>query len=75
MRLDLCQPLLPGTCGTVSLSYQNKPFELGVRVAHMGTAHQGMEFIYKSDGERDSVAHLVASLAASAVRPRLVPLN
>jgi len=34
-----------------------------------------VEFIYKSHQQRDAVAQLIASLAASASRPRLSLVN
>lgn len=75
MRLELSQPLPPDACGTVFLSYRDQPLELSVRVAHTGSAHDGVEFIYKSQLEREAVARLVASFAASAGLPRLVLVN
>lgn len=64
MRLEFLEPLPPHSFGTVSLDYQNCSLELNVRVAHAGVAHDGLEFIYETDTERDAVEHLVASLAA-----------
>ena len=66
MRLELRDPLPPDACGTVFLSYRDRPFELSVRVTHTGATHDGVEFIYKSHQQRDAVAQLIASLAASA---------
>ncbi len=68
-------PLPADAYGTVFLSYGDRPIELSVRVTHAGATHDGVEFVYKSDRERDAIAHLVASLAASAGRPRLVLVN
>jgi hypothetical protein len=75
MRLELRQPLPPDARGTVILSCQDHSLELSVRVTNSGKIHEGVEFIYNSDSERDAVAHLVASLACSANRPRLILLN
>ena len=75
MRLELRQPLPPDARGTVTLSCHDNPLELSVRVAYSGKTHDGVEFIYNSDSERDAVAHLVASLAGPADRPRLVLLH
>ena len=71
LRLELSQPLPPDACGTVVLSFQDHALPFSVRVAHTG----GMEFIYRTDRERDAVARLIASLAASATRPRLMLVN
>jgi hypothetical protein len=71
MRLELCQPLPPDACGTVSMTFQNQTLELNVRVAHAGATQDGMKFIYTSDSERNAVARLVASLTAPQDRRRL----
>jgi PilZ domain len=75
MRLEFRQPLPPDAHGTVILSCHDNPLELSVRVANSGETYDGVEFIYNSDSERDAVAHLVASLAARADRPRLTLLH
>jgi hypothetical protein len=75
MRLELRQPLPPDARGTILLSCQDFPMELSVRVAYSGKTYEGVEFIYRSDSERDGVARLIASLAGSTGRPRLVLLN
>ena len=75
MRLELRHPLPPNASGTVRLSFGDCPFELRVRVAHTVATHDGVEFIYKSQHEREAVARLVAALAASALRPRLALVN
>jgi hypothetical protein len=75
MRLELCRPLPAEARGTILLSCQDSPLELSVRVAYSGKTCEGVEFIYRSDSERDAVARLVASLAGSKGRPRLVLLN
>jgi hypothetical protein len=75
MRLELSQPLPAHACGTVVLSHRDGPLELSVRVAHTESTHDGLEFIYKSDYERESVAKLVASLATVSARPRLILMN
>ena len=75
MRLELSQPLPADACGTVVLSYQDRPLPLSVRVAHVGESYDGMEFIYRSEGEREAVARLIASLTAPAKRPRLMLVN
>lgn len=64
MRLEFPEPLPPHSYGRVSLSYKDCWLELNVRVAHAGATHDGLEFIYESDKERNAVEHLVASLAA-----------
>jgi hypothetical protein len=74
MRLELRHPLPADACGTVFLTFGDRPLELSVRVAHTGTTHDGVEFVYKSDHERAAVARLIASLATTA-RPRLVLVN
>lgn len=74
MRLELREPLPPDACGTVHLSYGDCPFELSVRVAHTGATHDGVEFVYKSEHEREAVARLVAALATAASRPRRLAL-
>jgi hypothetical protein len=75
MRLELCQPLPPDACGTVSMTFQNQTLELNVRVAHAGATQDGMKFIYTSDSERNAVARLVASLTVPHERRRLVLVN
>jgi len=75
MRLELREPLPPDARGTVILSCLDNPLELGVRVTYSGKTHDGVEFIYNSDIERDAVARLVAALASPANRPRLVILH
>jgi len=75
MRLELLQPLPPGTCGIASITYQDKTLELNVRVAHARETDGGMEFIYKSEKERSAVAHLVAALATPRNRLGPVLLN
>jgi hypothetical protein len=71
MRLEFRHPLPPNACGTVLLSFGDCPLELSVRVAHTGATHEGVEFVYRSQYEREAVARLVAALAAPAIRPRL----
>ena len=75
MRLELRQPLPPNALGTVRLNCQDSPLELSVRVAYSGKTYEGVQFIYRSDRERDAVAHLVASLAGSIDRSRPILLN
>jgi hypothetical protein len=72
MKLELQQPLPPDASGMVSISYQDQTLQLNVRVAHAGEIHGGVEFIYKSESERNAVAQLVASL--STPRNRLGPV-
>ena len=69
--MEFRQALPPDACGTVLLSCHDNQLELNVRVAYSGKAYEGVEFIYNSDSERDSVAHLIAFLAGSTDRPRL----
>ena len=68
IRLELQQPLPPNACGKVSIHYQGLVLELNMRIAHVGETHSGMEFIYKSESERNAVANLIASLAPSRKR-------
>jgi hypothetical protein len=75
MRLELRQPLPPNARGSVLLSYQENRLELNVRVAYSGKTYDGVEFLYRSEGEREAVARLVASLVGSTSCPRLVLLN
>jgi hypothetical protein len=75
MRLELSCPLPPDACGTVFLSYRDRALQLSVRVAHTGTTHDGVEFVYKSDHEREAVARLIASLSTTTGRPRLALVN
>lgn len=75
MRLELRQPLPPDALGTVRLNCQDRPLELSVRVAYSGKTYEGVEFVYRSDIERNAVGRLVASLASSTGRPCLVLLN
>jgi len=75
MWLELRQPLPPDARGTVIVNCHDNPLELSVRVAYSGKTHEGVEFIYNSDSERNAVAHLVASLAGPTDRPRLVLLR
>ena len=75
MRLELREPLPPDTRGTVLLDCHDTRLELSVLVTYSGKAHEGVEFIYNSDSEREAVARLVASLASPANRPRLVLLR
>jgi hypothetical protein len=72
MRLELCQPLPPDACGTVSLTFQNQTLELNVQVAHAGATQDGMKFIYNSDSERNAVVRLLASLTLPNDRRRPV---
>jgi hypothetical protein len=75
MRLELRQSLPLGACGTVLLSCQGRPLELNVRVAYSEKTHDGVEFLYRSESERNAVVRLVALLSGSTNRPRLVLLN
>ena len=75
IRLELQEPLPPNAFGTVSISYQGRTLHLNMRIAHVGETHSGMEFIYKSDSERNAVAHLITALSDSAGRRRPVLLN
>ena len=75
MRLELSCPLPPDACGTVFLSYRDRALQLNIRVAHTGTTHDGVEFVYNSDHEREAVARLIASLSVTAGRPRLALVN
>jgi hypothetical protein len=75
MRLELRKPLPPDARGTVILGCHDTPLELSVRVTYSGKTHEGVEFIYNSDSEREAVARLVASLASPASGPRLVLLR
>jgi hypothetical protein len=68
MRLELSRPVAPGSCGTVSLRYQNQTIELNARVTHTGSAHSGLEFLCHSAAEQSAVAHLVALLTAPRKR-------
>jgi hypothetical protein len=54
------QPLPADAVGRVKIIHQNKSIELDVRVVHAA----GMEFLYKSQDEREGVNQLVAMLAA-----------
>jgi hypothetical protein len=62
MRLESEQPLPDHALGTVWVQHRELTLELNVRVAHVGKAHSGVEFIYRSDGERKAVAQLIGSL-------------
>ena len=75
MRLELCQPLPADARGTLLMTYRDQPIEINIRVAHRGATHDGVEFIYQSDGERLAVTHLVASLSAPTRQPQLVVLK
>jgi hypothetical protein len=62
MILELGQPLQLDARGIVALSFQEQSIEIQVRVAHAGTTQSGLEFLYRSDGERNEMARLVASM-------------
>jgi len=68
MSLELTEPLPPGIVGVVSMTYQEQAYEMEVRVAHAGPAHGGVEFVYRSEGERSAIEQLVASLGSSRSR-------
>jgi hypothetical protein len=68
MTFETRQPLTSGSSGMVSMSYQDRTFEIHARVAHVAEAHGGLEFLYESEMEKSAVAQLVASLAASQNR-------
>ena len=68
MTFETRQPLTSGSSGMVSMSYQDRTFEIHARVAHVAEVQSGLEFLYESEAERSAVAQLVASLASSQNR-------
>jgi hypothetical protein len=64
MRLELPHAVAPGSCGTVSMRFQDQTIELNARIAHTTSAYSGLEFLCDSIVVCGKVAHLVASLAA-----------
>ena len=68
LKLELEEPLQSNSCGKVFMCYQGRAMEFSVRVVHVGAKYCGLEFIYSSDMEQDSVAHLVESLAVPQSR-------
>lgn len=72
MRIETSQPLPLNTRGKVSMCYQDRTLEFAMRVVHVEGMSCGLEFLYDSSEERNEVAHLVASLAASPQRASLV---
>jgi hypothetical protein len=72
MKLEVRQPLLPDSCGSVHISYHGIALELTVRVAHSGSTHDGVKFVYDSDEQRDDVIRLVELLAGP--QPRTGPV-
>jgi hypothetical protein len=63
------QPLASRSSGTVSLTYQGRTIDFGVRVAHVDGMHSGLEFIYSSGTEREAIAQLVDFLASQQNLP------
>lgn len=62
ITLESRNPLPPGARGTVIIMYDDGMLDLNMRVIHAF----GMEFIYRSDGERKTVSHLIESLSTSS---------
>ncbi len=72
MRLEMLQPLQLNTFGKVSLRHRDQTLEFNVRVASVGAAHAGLEFVCASLDERCQITQLVASVEAP--QHSLVPL-
>lgn len=72
MKLELREPLAPGSTGTIRLSYQDVFLDVRVRVAHSGPTFDGVRFVYESEDQRDELSRLVARLAGA--RQRLGPV-
>lgn len=62
MRVETAEPLMKDTLGTASFPCCDPRQELNVRVAHIGSMGEGLEFIYGSERERAAVARLIANL-------------
>ena len=69
MVLEALKNPLPKCNGIVSLSHQGITVELEARVAHSGPKWCGLEFIYKSEVERNELARFVATVIATGNRP------
>jgi PilZ domain len=68
MKLEAGQPLSPDSRGTVHLTYLGIAVELSIRVAHAGSAFDGVTFVYDSEEQRDKVSQLVSLLARPTPR-------
>jgi hypothetical protein len=68
MKLNLSHSPLFGKCVTVSLRHHDQTILLKARIAHAGPEHNGLEFLYNSSAERNTVVHLVASLTSPHCR-------
>jgi hypothetical protein len=75
MRLEVGQALESNALGTVSMNYLGQTLEFRVRVAHVGPANSGLEFIYSSDAERTAMAHIVEAASVPKNRPGPVLLK
>jgi hypothetical protein len=68
LKLEMEEPLESNSCGKVFMCYQGRALEFRARVVHVGAKYCGLEFIYSSAMEQDSVAQLVESLAVPQSR-------
>lgn len=69
MKVELCDPVKPDACGTVSISFKELSLELPVCVARTGAGHGGLRFIFESEKDRSAVERLVSLLASAAGHP------
>lgn len=65
MSLQLPEPPMPGTEGTVWIVFQGQKIEAHARIAHVQDAHAGLVFNFESDRERSSINYLVSCLSAA----------
>jgi hypothetical protein len=62
MKVELTEPVSPGSSGTVDLSYEGLSLMLPVRVARSEPDWGAVQFVYESKEQRDAVARFVAFL-------------
>jgi hypothetical protein len=69
MDLEGLEDPLPVSSGMVAVSYKGMKIEIEARVVRSESNSGGLEFIYKSEEERNRVAHFVALAAEPRNRP------
>ena len=69
MRLELRQPHPPDSCGVVSLTYQALTLELRVRVTNAGPTHDGLDFSYDFEEQKNVMNRLISLLTDAQNRP------
>jgi hypothetical protein len=64
MKVELEQPVAPGSSGAISINYREVSLELRVTVAHAASGFDGLKFLFESEKDRSGVERLVALLSA-----------